>query len=692
MKENGSYCVPTSTIPFRESEHGRLRRRQRGIDKKDLQAAMKYGKRTKNKWPHKRCPTSRYYYKDITYIVNDYTGEEVTSYAKPLILQKVPATATRLIEHDKAQMLAWKDPNSWTSNTVIVVDTSGSMRESDVWGTRDRLGAVWVAIALDFIAHQLETGNGRTTDIVSIITLGENPCVVIEEMPCTWFLYNVIVDVYNCQLIVPSGHGPFIPSLQKAEELLTRNMNTSCALGLIFLSDGAPSDCSPSELGTSSEDAIMAQIGVLSSKFGRRLTFTAIGIGDKVKFNTLKAMVEEARDYDVKAELHLPSLTSEAIGGAFTSTVTSTMETQLEITNVQTLKQQHVRNVSRESKTKASIVITEVSHEEFWIYGIESVTRRIYKEKYVNDKWVNTYDQMPLHNPKAKGVAMSKKPFGEGAERFAYRFFELDSDLKTIVGRPMVAKENRFLIEADGVGKRGRKEYVQRFCKTQQKAAWIATAFNCKLNSFRGVDANTPRIQFLDCSIYELNDVNLGLLSVLVEEKLDHTKWKKWNSNNGFIDGIARNSRHPGINLRRLINDVTPVPDLGILEERIDEDEEEDVSDEKGNSNDEKLKSELKYFSPGDIAQAFSHFSYHHSRKKRLVCDLQGVFDHKTNILQLSDPVIHYYNPNKHERRYVHGRTDRGRKGIYDFFYTHNAVHGHLCRLMLRGFNCFSHS
>lgn len=35
--------VPTSAIPFVETEHGRMRREQRGIHMRDLQSAMKYG-------------------------------------------------------------------------------------------------------------------------------------------------------------------------------------------------------------------------------------------------------------------------------------------------------------------------------------------------------------------------------------------------------------------------------------------------------------------------------------------------------------------------------------------------------------------------------------------------------------------------------------------------------------------------
>jgi hypothetical protein len=102
------------------------------------------------------------------------------------------------------------------------------------------------------------------------------------------------------------------------------------------------------------QQAIKDCIGNISSIFGRRLTFTAIGIGDRQHFRTLEDMVEEARDYDVKVHLQFPSLTSEAIGETFISSVSSTIETQSELSDLNTLKQKQVRLVSREAKSKAA--------------------------------------------------------------------------------------------------------------------------------------------------------------------------------------------------------------------------------------------------------------------------------------------------------------------------------------------------
>ena len=63
--------VPTSAVSFVETEHGRLRRKQRGIDTKDLKAAKKYGQRYGSHPRPNGDPTSKYLFNDIVYIVND---------------------------------------------------------------------------------------------------------------------------------------------------------------------------------------------------------------------------------------------------------------------------------------------------------------------------------------------------------------------------------------------------------------------------------------------------------------------------------------------------------------------------------------------------------------------------------------------------------------------------------------------
>lgn len=88
-----------------------------------------------------------------------------------------------------------------------------------------------------------------------------------------------------------------------------------------------------------------------------------------------------------------------------------------------------------------------------------------------------------------------------------------------------------------------------------------------------------------------------------------------------------------------------------------------------------------------EVAQSFSHFSYHWTRKKIVICDLQGVFDAKKNQFCLTDPVLHYNNARNQDQsgksgRY--GRTDMGQRGINSFLKSHKC--NRLCGLVCGGF------
>lgn len=75
-----------------------------------------------------------------------------------------------------------------------------------------------------------------------------------------------------------------------------------------------------------------------------------------------------------------------------------------------------------------------------------------------------------------------------------------------------------------------------------------------------------------------------------------------------------------------------------------------------------------------ELALAFSHFTYAHTERYLLVCDLQGIeteagAKRDEKIILLTDPAIHC---SKHLR---FGRTNRMKDGIKDFFRTHRCNH-----------------
>merc|ERR1712232_294798 len=82
-----------------------------------------------------------------------------------------------------------------------------------------------------------------------------------------------------------------------------------------------------------------------------------------------------------------------------------------------------------------------------------------------------------------------------------------------------------------------------------------------------------------------------------------------------------------------------------------------------------KFNSNTGYATPDtDTMQALSHFSYHHSKGKYLVCDLQGGRTHGFYIL--TDPVV--LSADKE-----FGGTDLGKAGIDNFMAHHKC--GRFC-------------
>ena len=195
--------------------------------------------------------------------------------------------------------------------------------------------------------------------------------------------------------------------------------------------------------------------------------------------------------------------------------------------------------------------------------------------------------------------------------------------------------------------------------------------------------SSTPRIKFLDCHVYVLYDNLLGRTGVLVEKMLDtrKLKWKKWNSNNGYVDGLT------GVPdaVPDMPDEDTPIEgvfaslDLGAIAEEDEEEEEESESDEELLEEDTRdltrtTASDRRVgvkFTVADIPQTFSCFACSQSGRRYLVCDLQGVLDEssETPCFELTDPVIHYRSVSGWKN--VFGRTDRGQKGIDSFYKTH---------------------
>lgn len=87
---------------------------------------------------------------------------------------------------------------------------------------------------------------------------------------------------------------------------------------------------------------------------------------------------------------------------------------------------------------------------------------------------------------------------------------------------------------------------------------------------------------------------------------------------------------------------------------------------------------------PECYLQAFSHYSYIFSRRRMLVCDLQGVVSYRGDggglrgSFELTDPTIHYTSASG--RSNVYGKSDLGTRGVYSWLASHRC--NDICRLL----------
>jgi len=72
------------------------------------------------------------------------------------------------------------------------------------------------------------------------IEMRDEAKVVLESVPLDGHIFNVLMQRRNEAR--PSSHGNYIPALEAAERLLNKFSHGGCALNLLFLSDGRPSD------------------------------------------------------------------------------------------------------------------------------------------------------------------------------------------------------------------------------------------------------------------------------------------------------------------------------------------------------------------------------------------------------------------------------------------------------------------
>ena len=666
------------------SAHGRGRRLERNIAKRDLQAAIKYGIKEKSTLAG---TTTRWMYTfaGIVYLTDKDSKREITSWPEKCFgmdLEKVNITSQMLKQHKKAAK-AISNKSRWHSHTVAVVDQSGSMRHDDASEGATRSDVVWLTLALDFVGKRLRSGEASSWDIFSLVGMRSEGDVLIHHRPTDWVLYNELIDLLRNSH--PMGDGNYIPSLDRTEDLLLSNPYSSCALLVIFLSDGRPSDRLQRKQfsgGTHVGNLTLLakrRVGALASRFGRRLTIGSIAFGNTAAaedFSTLKGIADVAREYGSLSYFHPASLSVDSLAKTFTFLSSTLTSTKTEMTALGSSRQKKIREVVRE--TVHSLGGSEL--DESWFHVTHSKKKKnIVRTQWEKDGWHEFPKSVTFLSPHAVGIAVKKAIFGEGAERIVREIREVNSDGE-FVGPPMVGKDSRFTEKYANID--DRKRFHQRFCKTQKLAQKIAVAFNKRLDIAPFVDHDiTPKIEFLDSSVYIIQFPDVGPSVLLVEKMLNikRFEYKKWNSNNGYVVGREEGNTKDN-------SAVIDLCDVGSIAENSVEGNDSSVVDFL--SDDDVEEDNSHCIDLEDIPQAFSCFSYYYTKRKALVCDLQGVLDDSVSppIFRLTDPVVHYQSSS--DCRHVYGRTDKGSEGMRKFFRTHNC--SNLCKILRKRWYCSS--
>ncbi|KAF0684581.1 Aste57867_23452 [Aphanomyces stellatus] len=539
----------------------------------------------------------------------------------------------------RARLLA--HPDLCTSHKVVVVDQSASMKKSDVDNFASRSHAVFGTIALVLIGKHLDDEEHISgTDVLTLIEMRDDATTILFREPITNVLFNDVVS--RMHKSTPRSHGNFLPAIDAATKAMAMDLaEDTCAVMFMFLSDGKPSD----KKANFAAD-LVARMLTMGKQFGARLRVGTIGFaaaGEDMR--VLEDMAAAATAAGAHATFTHAQRNATALSTAVSDLRTDLSAVRSSLTTTGRLPGEAAAKARLVAQEKQIGKLTqEVVADGAW--DMYAAKRFVLGPK---DEWV----AVPMQQPGATGLAIRQKIFGEGAERIVHGLIEIkpvmtpEGETSRTVGPLMAGKDSRF----ETSDPNEMKKFHKVFCRTQRTAGKLAAAFN---RAVAQCASNMPTIVFLECYVYQYD------MRHMLVEKMLLGEYKKWNGNNGYVANQAVQT--PDIHkLLRQLN----------IRDTIAEGSDEEDDDEVPPTTTKGVSPAKKHLTMDVdlVPQAFSHYSYFFTKRRHLVCDLQGVFDAAALVFELTDPVIHHCHSKGRSRRF--GKTDMGQKGVHSFFATH---------------------
>ena len=340
----------TSDVTLVSHAHGRERRAERGIQRRELQAAIKHGEKVAANPGRRGEKRWRFTHQGVVYITDETMRHEITSW--------------------RLDGGAVPPPQRWAGSPlaahyVVIVDHSGSMNAKDCLddcgGKITRLEAAYDTLLNSYVKETRENAPDGKDIVVSLVTMSTKADVVFER-----YRLELAEDAISnhAKVAYAHDHGNYLPALAEVERLFSQPIDAegSHALGVVLLTDGKPSDTvtdprfvSPALRGY---DRIIAQLSWLLRDLEQkvderfpRFACNLLGIGaSRAEFKILDDVNADIK----RGSVDHSALDSSLLSSTMTSMATTMMSSVLETSVCAGRAKRTVRKVAQESADAAA--------------------------------------------------------------------------------------------------------------------------------------------------------------------------------------------------------------------------------------------------------------------------------------------------------------------------------------------------
>ena len=343
------YELRTSEFTLVSHAHGRERRAERGIQRRELQAAIKHGEKVAANPGRRGEKRWRFTHQGVVYITDETMRHEITSW--------------RLDGGAVPPPQRWAGP-PLAAHYVVIVDHSGSMNAKDCvddcGGKITRLEAAYDTLLNSYLKKTRENAPDGKDIVVSLVTMSTKAECVFER-----YRLDLAEDAIgnHARVAYAHDHGNYLPALAEVERLFSQPIDAegSHALGVVLLTDGKPSDTvtdprfvSPVLRGY---DRIIAQLSWLLRDLEQkvderfpRFACNLLGIGaSRAEFKILDDVNADIK----RGSVDHSALDSSLLSSTMTSMATTMMSSVLETSVCAGRAKRTVREVAQESADAA---------------------------------------------------------------------------------------------------------------------------------------------------------------------------------------------------------------------------------------------------------------------------------------------------------------------------------------------------